>query len=356
MPMPPAPERTFASDNAAPAHPDVIEEIRRANHGHALAYGADEWTADVERSFDEIFGRRVSTSLVVNGTGANVLALATILEPGAAVICTDWSHVATDEAAAPERILGTKLIAVPSESGRMHPDRIREQARNLGNIHHAQAGVVSITQATEWGTLYTIDEIGDICEVAHANSMTVHLDGARLANAVAAHGGSVDVLRAMVVETGVDVVSFGGTKNGLLGAEAVIHLDPDRARRAAYLRKQVNQLTSKMRFIAAQFTVALRDDNWIRWATNANASATALHAATAELLGADAPPPPPAVNSVFPVLDPTVAGRLREWSFFWPWDLERNQYRWMTAWDTTGEDISRFTAGLAHVLGHPERN
>lgn len=355
MPMPPAPERTFASDNAAPAHPDVIEEIRRANHGHALAYGADDWTAGVERAFDEIFGQPVSTSLVVNGTGANILALASVLEPGAAVICTDWSHVATDEAAAPERILGTKLIAVASESGRMHPDRIREQARNLGNIHHAQPGVVSITQATEWGTLYTIDEIGEICDVAHTNGMTVHLDGARLANAVAALGGSVEVLRSMVVDTGVDVVSFGGTKNGLLGAEAVIHLDPARARRATYLRKQVNQLASKMRFIAAQFAVALRDDNWIRWASHANASAIALHESTSAVLGVAAPPPP-AVNSVFPVLDPVVGARLREWSFFWPWDLERDQYRWMTAWDTTAEDIDRFTAGLAHLIEERQRN
>ena len=349
MPMPPPPERSFASDNAAPAHPEVLEEIRRANHGHALAYGADPWTAGVEGSFAALLDRPVSVSLVANGTGANVLALATLLEPGAAVICSDWSHVATDEAAAPERILGSKLIAVPSEDGRLHPDRIREQARNLGNIHHAQPGVVSITQATEWGTLYTIDQIGEICDVAHGHGMTVHLDGARIANAVAALGGDPSTLRRMVVETGVDVVSFGGTKNGLLGAEAVIHLDPARARRAAYLRMQVNQLVSKMRFVAAQFTAALRDDNWLRWAEHANRSARALHAATAPLLGAAAPAAP-AVNSIFPVLDPGVARALREWSFFWPWDSERDQYRWMTAWDTTEEDIDRFAAGLAHLV------
>lgn len=347
--MPTPPKCSFASDNAAGAHPLVIEELARANQGHALAYGDDPWTRQAADQFNELFGRPVSTLLTLNGTGSNVLALASVLRPGDAVICTDWSHVNDDEAAAPERILGAKLITVPASEGRLHPDQIDERAHALGNLHHAQPGVVTITQATEWGTLYTIDQIANICDRAHAHGMRVHLDGARIANAVAALGGSVETLRNMTVEAGVDVVSFGGTKNGLLGAEAVILLNHDDPWRAAYLRKQVNQLSSKMRFIAAQFIASLTDERWLSWADHSNAMAQLLYDQALPILGTDSVAPP-SVNSLFPIVDAQAAEQLRQWCFFWEWDASTSCQRWMTAWDTTPDDVHQFVTGLTAAL------
>jgi threonine aldolase len=347
MPTPPA--CSFASDNAAGAHPLVLEAVSEANTGHALAYGDDRWTRRASEMFNELFGQPVSTLLTLNGTGSNVLALATLLRPGDAVICTDWSHVNDDEAAAPERILGAKLIPVPADRGKLTAAQIDERAKALGNLHHAQPGVVTITQATEWGTLYTIDEIADICDRAHAHGMSVHLDGARIANAVAALGGTTDTLRDMTIGTGVDAISFGGTKNGLLGAEAVIHLAGIDRARSVYLRKQVNQLGSKMRFVAAQFIAALENDRWLDWASHANATARRLHTGAVDILGSDAVDAPQ-VNSVFPIVEANAAETLREWCFFWEWDATESRQRWMTAWDTTDDDIDRFLDGLAAVI------
>ncbi len=349
MSMPPAPACAFASDNAAGAHPLVLEALVEANQGHALAYGEDRWTKRCEALFDEVFGQPVTTLLAVNGTGANVLALAGLLNQAEAVLCSDWSHINVDETGAPERVLGAKLIPLRSVAGRVDVAEVERACGALGNPHHAQPGVLSLTQSTEWGTCYTVDEIGALVEAAHARGLRVHLDGARIANAVAALGHGVGGLREMVVETGVDAISFGGTKNGLFGAEAVVFLNRDLAARGQYLRKQVNQLASKMRFISAQFCAALEDDRWLDWAGHANEMASELHRATAPLLPAGAIASPE-VNSVFPVLPSEAAASLRDWCFFWDWDTTADQYRWMTAWDTTPDDISRFAAGVAHVL------
>jgi threonine aldolase len=215
--------------------------------------------------------------------------------------------------------------------------------------HHAQPGVLSLTQSTELGTLYTADEIAALCDRAHAMGMKVHLDGARLANATAALGGTVAALRSFTVDAGVDVLTFGGTKNGLIGGEAVIHLDPELARAAPFVRKQVTQLPSKMRFIAAQFNAVLHDDLWIDLAGHANAMAALLHELTVAIprVRYDAPP---AVNSVFPCLPPAVIEPLREWCFFWDWDVARHQVRWMTAWDTTESDVRQFADGVREFL------
>lgn len=350
MSMPPPPACAFASDNAAGAHPLVLEALVDANNGHALAYGDDPWTRRCESLFDEVFGTPVTTLLAVNGTGANVLALAALLNQAEAVLCSDWSHINVDETGAPERVLGAKLIPLPSTGGRISVDAVIDACGALGNPHHAQPGVLSLTQSTEWGTCYSVDEIGALVEVAHARGLRVHLDGARIANAVAALGRGVEGLRDMVVATGVDAISFGGTKNGLFGAEAVVFLERDLAARAVFLRKQVNQLASKMRFISAQFCAMLENARWLDWAGHANEMARILHEATAPLLPAGAIHPPE-VNSVFPVLPARAAETLREWCFFWEWDTSSDQYRWMTAWDTTPDDIARFAAGVAHVLG-----
>lgn len=347
--LPPAPGRSFASDNAAGAHPAVIEAVLRANRGHALAYGDDDHTRECERRFQELFGREVATFLAFNGTGANVMAITALARPGDALICTEGAHVNVDETAAPERIAGIKLIDVPAPDGKLTVDAIEAQAHAIGVPHHAQPAMISVTQSTELGTLYTADEIGALCDAAHRHGMRVHLDGARIANAVAAAGGTVAALRAMTVDAGVDVISFGGTKNGMLGGEAVVFLDPALGARGQVVRKTVTQLPSKMRFVAAQFNALLDGDLWIALATHANAMATALHTATAGIDGVELGAPP-AVNSVFPLLPPDAIEPLRAWCFFWDWDASRNQVRWMTAWDTTDEDVERFAGGVRAIL------
>lgn len=347
--MPPAPTCAFASDNAAGAHPAVLAAIVEANEGHALAYGSDRWTAETAERMRDLFGRPVETFLTWNGTGANVMALGTMLLPGDCVVCSEWAHIAVDETGAPERSLGAKVLTLPSADAKITPEQLRALAHLQGVQHHAQPGVVSITQSTELGTLYSPDEVAALCDTAHSMGMRVHLDGARLANATAALGGTKESLRSFTVDAGVDVVSFGGTKAGLMGGEAVVYLNSDLATRAPYVRKQVNQLPSKMRFVAAQFNALLDDMRWVQGAAHANAMATRLYERTRLLpgVGYDAPP---AVNSVFPCLPEWSIAPLREWCFFWDWNVARNQVRWMTAWDTTEDDIDRFVAGVAHLL------
>ena len=349
MQLPPPPSRAFASDNTAGAHPAVLDAVVRANHGHALAYGDDDHTRECERRFAELFGRDVAVFLTFNGTGANVLALTALARPGDAVVCTDWSHINVDETGAPERIVGTKLIDVPTTDAKLTPEAIEHQLHALGVPHHAQPAIVSLTQSTELGTLYTADEVAAICETAHRHGMRVHMDGARIANAVAATGGTLAALRALTVDAGVDVITFGGTKNGMLGGEAVVFLDAALGARGHYVRKTVTQLPSKMRFVAAQFNALLTDGLWIELAAHANAMATALHAATASVPGVELDAAP-AVNSLFPCLPPDAIDPLRDWCFFWDWDTSRHQVRWMTAWDTSEEDVSRFAEGVRAIL------
>ncbi len=352
--LPPPPARAFASDNAAGAHPTVLEAVIAANDGSALAYGDDDHTRECEARFRDLFGADVTTELTFNGTGANIVALATLLGslpgPNHAVVCTDWAHIAVDETGAPERALATKLMELPSPGAKLVPEQLAALAEVQGVQHHAQPGVVSITQATELGTLYTADEIAAISDQAHRLGMLVHLDGARLANAVAALGATPAALRSMTIDAGVDAVSFGGTKNGLLGAEAVVFLSPAASVGAQYVRKQVTQLPSKMRFLAAQFNAVLHDDLWIDLAAHANAMATELHRHTQHLQGVELDHPP-AINSLFPRLAPEAIATLREWCFFWDWDTSVHQVRWMTAWDTTRDDVETFARGVALVTG-----
>lgn len=346
------PGRSFASDNAAGVHPTILEAVTAANAGHALAYGQDPHTARCEAAFDELFDADVVTRLAFNGTGANVLALATLMAslpgPHHAVVCSSWAHINVDETAAPERILGTKLIAVPGDDAKVTPERLRAVGHDLGVVHHAQPGVLSITQPTELGTLYTAAEIAAVCDAAHELGMLVHLDGARIANAAASLGGTREALRAFTIDAGVDAVSFGGTKNGLLGADAVVFLNRRAAEGSEYVRKQITQLPSKMRFLAAQFTAALADDLWLELGEHSNAMARLLHQRVAGLPAVDAGAPP-MVNSIYPSLPPSVIAPLQAWSFFWDWNAEEHQVRWMTAWDTTVDDVDAFVAGVTEL-------
>ncbi len=348
--LPPPPERAFASDNAAGALPQVLDALVAANTGHALAYGEDRWTQEAESRLRELFGPRSVPFLVWNGTGANVMALATMIRPADCVVCTDWAHIAVDETGAPERVLGTKLLTQPCPDAKMRPGQLDELAHLRGVQHHAQPGVLSITQSTELGTVYSADEVAALCDAAHRAGMVVHMDGARIANATAALGGTVAALRSFTTEAGVDVISFGGTKAGLAFGEAVVYLDPALATRAKYVRKQVNQLASKMRFVAAQFNALLTDDLWIHSARHANDMAARLYEACAGIPRL-APGNAPVVNSMFPVLPVEVTEVLRSWCFFWDWDVAAAQVRWMTSWDTAAEDVDRFAAGVRHLLG-----
>ncbi|MCU1365150.1 MAG: ltaE 1 [Ilumatobacteraceae bacterium] len=345
----PPPARAFASDNAAGAHPAVMEALHEANEGHALAYGDDRWTAENSARMRELFGPHATTLLVWNGTGANVVGLASLLGPAQAVICTNWAHINVDETGAPERILGAKLIDLDCPDGKLVPEQIEDQAHALGDMHHAQPGVVSLTQSTEIGTIYSADEIAALCETAHRHGMSVHLDGARLANAVAASGRSVDALRAMTVDAGVDVLSFGATKNGLMYGEAVVCLTARAAMVAPFVRKQTTQLPSKMRFVAAQLNALLRDDLWIDLAGRANEMAMRLYERTVDIPGV-VHDTAPVVNSVFPHLPADAIRPLQEWCFFWDWHVASHQVRWMTAWDTTEDDVDQFAAGVRHHL------
>ena len=352
--LPAAPERRFASDNNAAVHPAVLDAIARSNVGHVTAYGDDPWTAAAEDAFRQLFGRDVSTFMVWNGTGANVMALATLLSPAGAVVCSDAAHINVDETGAPERILGAKLIDVPSTGGKITPDQVLSLAHFLGVPHHVQPSVLSITQSTEWGTLYTADEIGALCDAAHSLGMTVHLDGARIANATvslseASGRDPIDTLRSFTVDAGVDVVSFGGTKNGMMHGEAVVYLQPHLARSAQYVRKQVTQLPSKVRYISAQFSALLADGLWLANARHANGMARLLHESVRDIPGVQAGPPP-AVNSIFPVLPAHRIDALRAWSFFYDWDTHAHQVRWMAAWDTTPADVEAFASGVGRLL------
>jgi threonine aldolase len=348
--------RGFASDNYAGAHPEVLAAIAAANHGHQVAYGGDEWThrlADVVRG---LFGAQAEVFPVFNGTGANVVALTSVLPRWGAVVAATTSHINSDEGGAPERVSGLKLLTVDTPDGKLTPELIDRQAWGWGDEHRAQPLAVSITQPTELGTLYTVDEIRAIADHAHARGMAVHMDGARVSNAAAALGVP---LRDFTTDAGVDVLSFGGTKNGALYGEAVVVLDPSRAVGLVYLRKLTMQLASKMRFVSAQLLALLDDDLYLRSAGHANAMArrlrTALEAsiASGEITGLTFSQPTQA-NAVFAVLDQAVADRIRERVRFYDWDRAAGEVRWMTAFDTTEADVDAFVDVIRHELT-PER-
>jgi threonine aldolase len=336
--------RGFASDNYAGAHPEALTALARANGGHQISYGEDVYTAALGDVVTQHFGPQAQVFPVFNGTGANVNALTALMPRWGAVIATETAHIHTDEAGAPERVSGLKLLTVPAPDGKLTPELIATQAWGWGNEHRAQPLAVSIAQTTELGTVYTPDEIAAVAGYAHDHGMAVHLDGARLWNAAAA-------LRVPFAEfttaAGVDVVSLGGTKNGLLGAEAIIVLDPERAPGLLYLRKLSMQLASKMRFISAQLLALFDDDLGLRSAAHANAMAARLRAqleagiADGSITGLSFSQPTQA-NAVFAVLPNQAADRIREQVRFYDWDRAAGMVRWMTAWDTTTEDIDRF--------------
>ncbi len=337
--------RGFASDNYSGIHPEVLARIAAVNAGHAPAYGADEVTARAVGLFREHFGRDVEVFFTFNGTGANVTGLQALLAPYEHVICAESAHVNTDECGAPERFLGSKLVDVATPDGKLTPDLVASVARGWGDQHHVQPRVVSVTQPTELGTRYRVEEIAALAEWAHGRDMYLHMDGSRLANAAAGLGVG---LAATSGEAGVDVLSFGGTKNGLLGGEAVVLFRPELAARFPFIRKQAMQLASKMRFTAAQFEALLTDDLWRRNAAHANAMALRLEQAVRDVPGVAVTRPVEA-NSVFAVVDPAAAEALQEDYAFYVWDDRTGEVRWMTSFDTEPADVDDFAAAIRRV-------
>jgi len=348
----PAP-RGFASDNWSGAHPEVIEAVQLANEGHAPAYGDDPWTERARDRFREHFGPDAHTFLVFNGTAANVVALRALTRGYDAVICADTAHLHVDECGAPERIAGVKLLAVPTPDGKLTPELVRPQLGRTGDEHAAQPRVISISQASECGTVYRPDEIRALSDLAQENEMLLHLDGARLANAAAGLDATMAELSS---DCGVDAVSFGGTKNGLLFGDAVVLLRPGLAEGVEYLRKQSLQLASKMRFLAAQFEALLEGDLWWRNAAHANAMAARLALTVEATAGAELAYPAEA-NEVFLRLPREAIERLRselpgELPFH-EWPDEENLIRLVCSWDTTPADVEGLAAALADSLKRP---
>jgi threonine aldolase len=339
--------KSFASDNCSGAHPSVIEALSAANRGHVPSYGADPLTHALEERFREHFGESVRAFVVFNGTGANVLALAACARPYESVLCASSSHIHVDECGAPERFSGSKVIAIPPDSdGKLSPDGVAPFLKGFGDPHHAQPRVLSISQTTELGSVYSVEELRALAETAHRHGMVLHLDGARLSNAAAALGVS---LAALTRDVGVDVVSFGGTKNGLLGAEAVVFLNGAHAEGFEYVRKQGLQLASKMRFLSAQFLAYFENDLWLKNARHANGMAALLAEEAARVPGVRLSHEAQA-NAVFALLPKSAIARLQALHPFYIWDDrgadEQAEVRWMTSWDTTEGDVREFVASL----------
>jgi len=342
--------RGFASDNSATIHPDVLAAVASVNVGHVFGYGHDEITRRVERLFAERFGAGSSTFFVFNGTAANVLALRAACRPWEAAICAQTAHLNVDEGGAPEAIAGVKLLTVLGADGKLSVEEVERRIERVGDEHAVQPRVVSISQCTELGTVYTLDELGELAELAHRHELVLHVDGARLANAAAALGCG---LRELSADVGVDVLSFGGTKNGLLGGEAVVFLNSSLSEGFEYLRKQSLQLASKMRFIAVQFEALLTDELWRRCAEHANAMAARLGAAVGELPGLTITRPVQS-NAVFARIPAAATRALQERFPFYVWDESTGEVRWMCSWDTTEEDVDSFAAAVRESLAlHP---
>jgi len=344
--------RTFASDNYAGVHPQVLAALAEANGGHQTSYGDDVYTERLREVARAHFGPDAAVYPVFGGTGANVVALQAMCRPWSSVLCSDWAHITTDEGGAPERVAGLKLVAIPTGvTATLDPDDVARRVVGIGDVHHAQPTVLSLTQSTELGTVYTPDELAALVEVAHRRGLSVHMDGARISNAAASLGLP---LAALTTDVGVDVLSWGGTKNGLLGAEAVVALTPDAVAGVEFIRKTFMQLPSKMRFVSAQLLALYEGDLWLSSASHANAMARRLADALADVPGVALTRPVQA-NAVFARLDRAAADRLRARYAFYDWDADGGEVRWMCAFDTTADDVDAFVAAARDAVAGAEQ-
>jgi threonine aldolase len=340
------PVRSFASDNNAGIHPEVLKAISTANHGHAVGYGDDSFTNSALQKFKQHFGEDAEVFIVFNGTAANCLSLRALTESFHAVICTAVAHIYTDECGAPEKFTGCKLIPIAAPDGKLTVESVRHAYHGIGDQHHVQPRVTSITQATETGTVYKPDEIKALARFAHEHEMFLHMDGARIANAAAGQGQS---LRQATRDLGVDVLSFGGTKNGLMGAEAVVFFDKTLARNFQYLRKQGMQLASKMRFISAQFDALLTNNLWLQNAHHANRMARLLQKEVSKIQQVKIVYKVEA-NGVFAKIPRHAIAKLQKRYFFYVWNDEESVVRWMCSFDTNAEDVQQFAKFVAQTV------
>jgi len=333
-------KRGFASDNNSGIHPEILNALSAANEGHAVGYGGDDLTQKAIARFKKEFGEPTDVYFVFNGTGANVLSLSTLTRSFHSIICAETAHIQVDECGAPEKFTGSKLLPVATIKGKITPEGIAKYLHGFDFEHHSQPGIISISQVTELGTVYTVEEIKAITSLAHQYGLFVHMDGARIANAAVALNLP---FRSFTVDAGIDVLSFGGTKNGMMLGEAVLFFNPELSKNTKYIRKQSMQLFSKMRFVSAQFLAYFNDDLWKRNATHSNKMARLLELEVLKI---------PAIqltqnveaNGVFAIVPPAIIPQLQEKYFFYMWDEHRSEVRWMTSFDTQEEDIFQFAA------------
>ena len=339
-------KRSFGSDNHSGIHPRILDSLQQCNTDYVPAYGEDPYTEEVEQLFRQEFGPEARVFFAFNGTGANVLCLKALTDPFHAIICADTAHIHEDECGAPERFTGCKLITVPTPDGKLTPDLVKPELRGFGFQHHAQPKVISISQTTELGTLYKPQEIAALAQLAHQHNMYLHVDGSRLANAAAFSGLS---FKALTTEVGVDALSFGGTKNGMLLGEAVVMLRPDLAQDFLYIRKQAMQLFSKSRFIAAQYIAYFNHRLWEQNATHANQMAAYLAFCLKDIPQVTITHPVES-NAVFALIPRHVCTQLLEKHLFYIWDDQTCQVRWMCSFSTTKEDVDIFISDLKSLL------
>lgn len=338
--------KSFASDNYSGIHPDILHAIQQANVDHMGSYGNDAHTEKAIATFKEHFGKDLEVFFVYNGTGANVLGLSAMTKSFHSIICPELAHINVDESTAPEKFLGCKIIGVPAPDGKLTPEAVEERIIRLQDQHHPQAKVISISQTTEYATVYTIEEIKALSALAKKHKMYLHMDGSRISNAaVSLNKGFKEFTR----DAGVDVLSFGGTKNGMMIGEAIVFFNTALAADFKYQRKQGMQLHSKMRFISAQFDALLSNDLWKRNATHSNAMATLLEKKLKAI---------PAVritqrvqaNGVFAILPPAIIEKVQEEVFFYVWNDKTSECRFMCSFDTTEEDVNKLTNAILNNL------
>jgi threonine aldolase len=339
-------KRGFASDNNSGVHPDIISSLTKVNIGHTIAYGDDPYTAEAVKLFKKEFGDQVEVFFVFIGSAANVLGIKAATQPYNAIICPETAHINVDECGAPERFTGCKTLTVATPNGKLTPELVQKHMHGFGFQHHSQPKIISISQPTELGTVYSPEEVKTLADFAHAHNMFLHMDGARIANAAVSLGVN---FKTFTTDAGIDILSFGGTKNGMMYGEAVVFFKPELAEGFMYTRKQGLQLASKMRYISSQFIAYLSNDQWKKTATHANRMAKLL---ADELMNV-----PQVeitqnveVNGVFAIIPSKIIPKLQNEYFFYVWDQDRSEVRWMTSWDTTEEDIKGFVETLKSLL------